>query len=139
MHNGEIELARYRLSMAKEKLDAAGVLLESKNYKDSVGRSYYAIFTSVRAILALDGEDFKRHSGVIQYFQRNYVKTKIFDVRFSKYLDEAFLIRNNTDYADFFIVARDDAEKQYLRAKEFFTEVENYLDDRIENGVKITE
>ena len=139
MHNGEIELARYRLSMAKEKLEAAGVLLESKNYKDSVVRSYYAIFTSVRAILALDGEDFKRHSGVIQYFQRNYVKTKIFDVRFSKYLDEAFLIRNNTDYADFYIVAKEDAEKQYLRAKEFYTEVENYLAERIENGVKITE
>lgn len=83
-------LMRYRLSMAKERLDSSKLLLEHASYKDSIGRSYYAMFTAVRAILALDGVDFKKHAGVISYFQREYVKTKIFDVKYSKYLSQAF-------------------------------------------------
>ncbi|MER8277455.1 HEPN domain-containing protein, partial [Acinetobacter baumannii] len=43
----------YRLAMADEKLNSAKILLEYKSYKDSISRSYYAMFTAVRAILAL--------------------------------------------------------------------------------------
>lgn len=46
-------LMRYRLSMAKERLDSSKLLLEHASYKDSIGRPYYAMFTAVRAILAL--------------------------------------------------------------------------------------
>lgn len=54
------ELAKYRLDMAKERLSSAKLLLDNRNYKDSIGRSYYAIFMAVRALLAIDGEDFSR-------------------------------------------------------------------------------
>ena len=37
---------RYRLSMAKERLDSSKLLLEHASYKDSIGRSYYAMFTA---------------------------------------------------------------------------------------------
>lgn len=37
------DLIKYRLSSAKEKLTSAKLLLEAGLYKDSVGRSYYAI------------------------------------------------------------------------------------------------
>ena len=56
------DLIMYRLSSAKEKLNSAKVLLEAGLYKDSVGRSYYAIFSAVRAILALDRVDFSKHT-----------------------------------------------------------------------------
>lgn len=45
----------------------------------------------------------------------------------AKYLQTAFQIRNSCDYDDFFIVSRQDAEEQYLRAKEFYKVIENYL------------
>ncbi len=48
------ELVMYRLKSAKERLDSAKILLEAGKYKDSIGRSYYAIFTAVRAVLAKD-------------------------------------------------------------------------------------
>jgi len=38
-------LVSYRLESAREKLNAAGDLLEKRHCKDSVSRSYYAIFT----------------------------------------------------------------------------------------------
>lgn len=125
----KIALAEYRLLLAREQLCSAKLLLENGQLKDSIGRSYYAIFTSVRALLALDGVDFARHAGVISYFQKTYIKTGTFDVKFSKYLTEAFRIRNNTDYADFYIVAREDAEEQYKRAEEFHSMISQYLQD----------
>ena len=72
-------LTEYRLANAKEKLESAKLLLDAGKYKDSIGRSYYAIFTSLRAVLSKDGVDFSKHAGVIAYFQREYIKTGIFD------------------------------------------------------------
>lgn len=130
-----LELMNYRMEMAKERLDSAHILLEHHNFKDSIGRSYYAMFTAVRAILALDGVDFKKHAGVISYFQKEYIKTGVFEVRYSKYLSQAFQIRNNTDYADFFIVSKEDADEQYARAKDFYEMIKNYLSGRVDRKV----
>ena len=58
-------LIRYRLQAAQEKLESAEILLSADKYKDSISRSYYAIFSSVRAVLALDHVDFSKHAGVI--------------------------------------------------------------------------
>lgn len=72
------DLVQYRLSSAKERLESARLLLDAGQYKDSIGRSYYAIFTAVRAVLARDQVDFSKHAGVIAYFQREYIKSAIF-------------------------------------------------------------
>jgi uncharacterized protein (UPF0332 family) len=125
------ELIQYRLDMAKDRLHSSKILLEERSYKDSIGRSYYAMFTSVRALLAIDGQDFSKHAGVISYFQKEYIKTGKFDKRFSRYLSQAFQIRNNVDYADFFLVSSSDAEEQYKRAEEFLCEIERYLQEEM--------
>lgn len=121
------ELKEYRLEMARERLSSSKVLLDVGNYKDSIGRSYYAMFTAVRALLAMEGQDFSKHAGVIAYFQKEYIKTGKFDKKYSKYISQAFQIRNNTDYADFFLVSSKDAQEQYQRAEEFVQVVEEFL------------
>lgn len=118
---------QYRLEMAKERLHSSEILLKDGSYKDSIGRSYYAMFTSVRALLAMEGQDFSKHAGVIAYFQKEFVKTGKFDKKYSKYISQAFQIRNNTDYADFFIVSTQDAKEQYDKAKEFLEVIEKYI------------
>lgn len=120
-------LMQYRLNNAKEKLESARLLLDAGKYRDSISRSYYAIFTAVRAVLACDKVDFSKHSGVIAYFQKEYIKTGKFEVKYSRYLQTAFQIRNNCDYDDFFMASKQDAEEQYSRAVEFYEEVYNYL------------
>lgn len=118
---------QYRLDMAKERLESAEILLENNQFKDSIGRSYYAMFSSARALLALEGVDYSKHAGVISHFQKEYIKTGIFDKKYSKYISQAFQIRNNVDYADLYVVSQAEASEQYMRAKEFFGVVENYL------------
>lgn len=80
------DLVSYRIENAREKLESSKILLDAGHYKDSIGRSYYSIFTGVRAVLAKDGIDFKKHAGVIAYFQKEYIKTGEFDKKYSKYL-----------------------------------------------------
>jgi uncharacterized protein (UPF0332 family) len=123
-------LAKYRLANAKDKLKSAKLLLTAGQYKDSIGRSYYAIFSAVRAVLAEEQVDFSKHAGVISYFQKEYVKTGIFDVKYSKYLQTAFQIRNNCDYDDFYIASKQDAEEQYAKAEEFCGAVVKYLEEQ---------
>ena len=70
-------LAIYRMERAKELIDDAKQLYKSGSFNSSNNRAYYAIFHAMRAVLALEEVDFKKHSGVIQYFQREYIKTGI--------------------------------------------------------------
>ncbi len=121
------DLVKYRLSSANEKLTSAKVLLDAGLYKDSVGRSYYAIFSAIRAVLATRQVDFSKHAGVISYFQKEFIKSEIFDKKYAKYLQQAFQIRNSCDCDVFFIVSKQDAEEQYERAVEILGVIAEYI------------
>ena len=68
---------------------------------------------------------------MISYFQREYIKTEVFDRKYSKYLQDAFQIRNSCDYDDFFIVSKQDAEEQYERAVEILGVIEQYIKELV--------
>lgn len=131
MPDNRKELMQYRIQTAKEKLHSAEVLLTANEYKDSISRSYYSMFTMVRAVLALDKVDFSKHAGVISYFQKEYIKTGKINKEYSKSISNAFKIRNNCDYQDFFLVSRADALEQYEIAKQFIMALEVYLSERL--------
>lgn len=126
--SNRVDLAKYRLEMSDEHYKSAKALLEIGNYKDSIGRSYFAMFSAVRALLALDAVDFSKHAGVIAYFQKEYIKTGKLDVKYSKSLSQAFQIRNNADYQDFFVVSKKDAEEQLERAEEFIKALKSIME-----------
>ena len=65
---------------------------------------------------------------MIAYFKKEYVETGKFDKLYSKYLSQAFQIRNQADYEDFYIVSQKDATEQYEKADEFVKVVEVYLE-----------
>lgn len=125
------DLTKYRLDTAAERLEVAAGLIVSGRYRISISNSYYAIFNAARALLAEEQVDFKKHSAVISYFRRKYVKTGLFDVKFSAYIGNAFDARNDCDYEDFFIASRSQAEEQYQHAVEFVEAVKKYLEEAI--------
>ena len=112
MDNNRLQYSRYRLAKAKENLTSATIDLANQQASTAVNRAYYCIFHSIRAILALDGFDSKKHSGVIAYFREKCIKTKIFDKTYSAMIGDAFDMRNNSDYVDFFETTMDDAKEQ---------------------------
>lgn len=128
----QINLAKHRLETAEEKLEASKLLLAGGLFKDSIGRSYYAIFSATRAVLALDSKDFSKHAGVIACYQKDYVKEGIFDKQYSKIIMEAFQIRNKSDYDDYYVVSKSGAEEQLDKAELFYQEMKRYIDGVIE-------
>lgn len=128
MESGMIELSKYRSARAKEAFEDAKVLLRKNSFAASVNRSYYAIFHTLRAVTALDGFDSSKHSGVIAYINKMYVKEGIFDRQLSKILDTAFRLREKADYDDFFIVSADAAKEQLAKASLVMEAVLPYLE-----------
>jgi len=120
-------LVSYRLESAREKLSAAVDLFEKHHYKDSVSRSYYAIFTAARALLATKRLDSSKHSGVIALFNQHFVKAGKIPKSASKWLERAKLYREQADYGDFFIVSDQEAKAQIQCAKEFIEAIETAI------------
>lgn len=121
--NRKADLVKYRLKESREKLESAKILLENKKYKDSVSRSYYAMFTAARALLATKSLDSVKHSGIISLFNQHFVKEKIVNSVCGKMLAEAKGIREETDYGDFVIVSREEAKTQIKNAEMLIGEV----------------
>jgi len=126
VNENEISLAKYRLEQARECLQMADVTMQT-SLKNSLNRSYYCVFHAMRAVLALDKFDSKKHSGIISAFRQRYIKTNIFPRHFSDIIEETFEIRNDSDYEDFFIIAESEAVQQLENARIFLTAVEEYI------------
>lgn len=125
-----VDLSKHRIEKSAEMLSDAEELLKTESYRSSNNRAYYCIFHAIRSVLALDGVEFKRHSGNIQYFQKEYIKTGIFSEEDSDIILSASEIRNASDYDDFYIVSKDTTEELVKSARVFYEKVRIYLDNR---------
>jgi len=123
------------MQKAKEMLASAQRDITAKDYASANNRAYYSIFHAMRAVLALDGEDYKKHSAVIARFTLNYLKSEILPREYSKLIANASLIRNRSDYEDFYICSVADTNALYSGAVSFCAEIEKYLDARYEAGL----
>ena len=126
--SSRLDLCQYRLEKAEEFLRDAKITLSMDLFSTAANRSYYAIFHAVRALLALDGKDFKKHSGVISCFQHDYVRTGIFEKEYSDILKRAFSIRTESDYKDFYVISHEDVNRQVAEAEHFVSGVKKYIE-----------
>ena len=131
MENSLKDLSLYRLERAEEDLETAKENMDSGKYRASVNRSYYALFHALRAITALDGFDSSKHSGIIAYFNQNYTKNQVFDKEISRMIDTCYRLREKADYNDFFLVAKEDALKQYEKAQYVVKTITAYVNSII--------
>ena len=111
------DLVLYRIETSKNDLKSAKVLLSIDDYKGANNRAYYAIFH------ATSGKAYKRHKDAIANFNKDYVKTEIFPREIG---------RNASDYDDFYIASREEAERQITVAEEFINLVEKYCEKQLD-------
>ena len=125
------ELSQYRLQKAQEMLTTARRDWDAQDYASANNRAYYCIFHSMRAVLAMDDEDYKKHSAVISRFTLNYLKTEVFDRKYGKLISNASLIRNRSDYEDFYICSVEDTCRLVDGAEHFLSDVEAYVQQQL--------
>ena len=121
-------LCVYRINSALETLEVVRVCIESKHYKDAINRSYYASFYAIKAVLAMEGTDFKRHKDVVAYFNKEYVATNKFSRELGHRLATLKQLREKSDYDDFYIASKEKATEQVDTATIILDEVKKYLE-----------
>ena len=124
------DLVLYRIETSKSDIKAAEILLSAREFRGANNRAYYGIYHAVSAIHALDGNAYKRHKDALANFNKNYVKTEIFPRKLGKRIVESEEIRHVSDYDDFYIATREEAEEQIQTAKELVRLVEEYVRQR---------
>ena len=126
------EYASYRLARAREEYETAVILFDTGHFRAANNRAYYSIFHAMRAVLAFDGYDSKKHSGIIAVFRKDYIKTGIFDIYLSDIIGSASEIRNASDYDDMFIADKTETAEQIRNAKEFLNKIGSYVEKQLE-------
>lgn len=119
--------AKYRLERAKQDLSDAEFNYKHKRYLNANNRAYYSIFHAIKAVLALERVDFKRHKDVLAYFNQHYIKTEKFPKMISKKISQASKVREDSDYDDEFIPTDEETKIQIDTARELIELVDKYL------------
>ncbi len=129
MHKQEIiDLSKYRLEKAQSMMAAALRDQADHDQASANNRAYYCIFHAMRAVLALEQKDFKKHSAVISIFIQSYLKTDILPRKYGGLITNASLIRNKSDYEDFYCCSVEDTKRLIEGAEAFLLDVKAYLE-----------
>ena len=126
-------LIRYRIEQTDEEIKAIQVLITNKLYAIAVSRIYYAMFHILTA-LAL-GYEFQtsKHSQLLGWFNKTFIKTDIFEPKYSKILYSAFESRTESDYGNFVSFEEIEVLIMYEELKDFVAVIsahiqQNFLD-----------
>ena len=128
------ELCIRQLARAKQLLASIPVLISVEDYYSAVNRAYYAAFHAIKAIEALDNYDSKKHSGLLSNFRSRYIKTGIFDVKYSQIITSLAQYRQDSDYNILVQIHLEEAQEQYRNAVDFVGAIEAYLASQIDDG-----
>lgn len=130
MTEKEKDLCIYRMNQAEETVGSAKLCKDNHFYKDAINRSYYAAFYAIKAVMAVEGVDFKRHKDVVAYFNQHYVATEVFSKESGRSLARLQRKRETSDYDDFYVASAEEAQEQIDVAVNITAEVKNYLKEK---------
>jgi uncharacterized protein (UPF0332 family) len=121
------ERIRFRLAQAREALREAKNLLDAALYRGTINRAYYAMFYSILALTVREEISLSKHSGVIAFFDKEFIKTNILPRDLSKTLHMGFDRRQTSDYGEVWAIDQTEAETAYSEAVDFVDAIEAYI------------
>lgn len=124
---GHHPIVIYRLERAEESLQAARLLRENTMLIPSMNRIYYAMFYAVQALLARDDVAFSKHGQIKGYFNREYIKTRVFPVEAGKLYNMVFEYRQKFDYVDLVTPDISTIDEYLQDATAFIRQIRTYL------------
>ena len=125
------DVSRYKLEQAKDDLDTAQILLKLGKLRAANNRAYYSCFHAIDAVLALEPRAFKKHKDTLAYFNKNYVHTGIFSRDIGRKVSKLEVIRHKSDYDQFYIASKEEAEEQTEVDQLVVEEVERYISSKL--------
>jgi uncharacterized protein (UPF0332 family) len=122
-------LAQYRLRQAQESLEEAHFLFNGgKSLRSVANRLYYGMFYAVLALLIFEPFASSKHTGVLAYFNKRFVKGGVFPENMGRSINKAFELRQRGDYREYFELTKDQVEPILAEAEQFISSVRAYFD-----------
>ncbi|MCK4427774.1 MAG: HEPN domain-containing protein [candidate division Zixibacteria bacterium] len=125
MHN-KLENMKLLLEKANESLEVAKSLFEDGHYGFSASRSYYAMFYATEAVLLHKDLQFSKHSAVLSYFNKEFVKEGIISSSKFKSLQKGFDLRLEGDYG-LIPVEKEEGKNIMEEAQAFLQTIRDFL------------
>lgn len=99
------------------RLGASVDLMERGDHDFSISRAYYSMFYCAEALLLSKDMKFSKHSAVISYFGREFVRSGLLSEELYGHLIKGFRKRQIGDYEVLNLPIYEDAEGAYTRCK----------------------
>jgi len=115
------------LERAQQSIQAAKELATDGFYDFVASRAYYSAFYAATAALLSEGQEFRKHSGVIASVHQQLVKTGKLDKEQGKELNWLFELRNVGDYGVALHVSQQDAQRAIEVAENFLQVIKSLL------------
>ncbi|MBN2316364.1 MAG: HEPN domain-containing protein [Sedimentisphaerales bacterium] len=113
------EEVRLHLERADDCIKDAELLLSAYRQSAAAGRAYYAMFHAATAVLLKRNIRRHSHKGIISAFGQFFVKSGDVEMRFHKYIAEAFDLRQESDYEPLVDITERQVKRVLEWAKEF--------------------
>jgi len=112
---------------AERNIEIAKSLRNNKYFDVAISRIYYSFFYIAKALLLSKDIEFFKHSAVISFFNKEFVKTGIFDYKYFEIINELFELRQESDYGLDEEFKKEDVDEYIEKAKEFLEEAKKFL------------
>ena len=121
-------LVAYRLTQASETLEEAMFLLEGgKSLRAVTNRAYYSMFYAILALMIDEPFTSSKHSGVLSYFNRRFIREGIFPEEMGRAINRAFELRQQGDYRENVELTREQVTPLIEAATAFLEMVKAYM------------
>jgi len=125
-HDREI-LIQYRLNQSIQTIGEVSKLIEVDLLKVAVNRIYYGMFYSLTALALKYEYQSSKHFQLIGWFNQNFIKPNLIEVKYGIILRKAFKNRSDGDYAPFIKFEKDDVLIMQLEMIDFIERINSFL------------
>jgi len=117
------DLVNLRLQKAKETFAEIENLVQLSYWRTAANRLYYACYYAVSALLIKNGIKAHTHSGTINQFGLNFVRTNIFSQEEGRFFKKLLELRQDGDYDDWITINEKDIIPLIEPAKNFINKI----------------
>ncbi len=125
--NDKNSLISYRLEQAKDTIELARFLIDSKRFAVAVNRIYYGLYYAVTALAIKYGYETSKHGQLIGWFNKKFIASNKLDKKHGRILRIAYQNRTKGDYDAYVEFTEEEVEIMHSEMKEFIEGIETLL------------
>ena len=120
-------LIKHRINRAEETLEEAKLAIENSRLHLAANRIYYAAFYVVSALALNKGFKTSKHSQLLSWFNKEFVKKELIDKNMGKFYLDAFEMRQEGDYDDLVSFDLKYIQDKLIQAQDFVIRIKEVI------------